>query len=101
VSDPAPWELPIVHNPEHRRFESGSGDRMSVLTYSLRPGSIAFLHAEVPPPLEGRGIAARITKTALDYARQNGLKVLPLCPYVAAYIRRHPEYQDLVAPAKK
>ena len=54
-------------------------------------------HTEVPVELEGRGIAGRIVKTALDHARSQNLVVLPLCPYAKAYIGRHPEYRDLLA----
>lgn len=55
------------------------------------------IHTEVPEALEGRGIAGRIVRFALDDVRARGLKAVPRCPYVAGYISRHPEYQDLVA----
>ena len=54
-------------------------------------------HTEVPPAFEGRGIAAALVREALAWARAQGLKVWPLCSYVAVYMRRHPETQDLLA----
>ena len=57
---------------------------------------IIIEHTEVPAELEGKGIASRIVRTALDYARAQKLKVMPLCPFTAGFIHRHPEYQDLV-----
>jgi predicted GNAT family acetyltransferase len=58
---------------------------------------LLLTHTEVPPALEGRGIAAALVKAALDWARAEGLRVRPLCSYVVAYMRRHPETQDLLA----
>jgi predicted GNAT family acetyltransferase len=54
------------------------------------------MHTQVPKEYEGKGIAAMIVKHVLDYARNEGLKILVYCPYTAAYIKRHPEYNDLV-----
>jgi predicted GNAT family acetyltransferase len=63
-----------------------------------RQGDVLLLtHTEVPPALEGRGIAAALVKAALDWARAEGLRVRPLCSYVVTYMRRHPETQDLLA----
>ena len=90
-------DLPIEQNTEARRFEIRSGDDVAQLEYRLRPATIVFTHTAVPRALEGHGIAGRLAKHGLDYARANGLSVVPLCPYVAYYIRQHPEYADLVA----
>ena len=65
--------------------------------YRRRNGRIAFTHTEVDEALEGRGLGSRLVATALDDARREGLEVVPLCPFVASYIHRHPEYQDIVA----
>ncbi len=59
---------------------------------------IVFTHTEVPEALEGHGIAAKLAHTALEHARAQRLTVVPLCPFVASYIRRHAEYQGLVHP---
>jgi uncharacterized protein len=96
--DTTPDDLVVVNNRAASRFEIRTGGDVAFLTYQLRGSTIAYTHTEVPKPLEGRGIASRLATYALDYARANGLDVVPLCPYVSEYIRRHPDYQDLVAP---
>lgn len=90
--------LEVVDNPAAGRFEIRIGDEVAFVTYRREGNTIAYIHTEVPEALEGHGIAARLAAHALEYARANGLLVVPLCPYVAAYLERHPEYQDLVAP---
>ncbi len=91
-------ELPAVqHNQAHHRYEVEIEGQRSLIQYQMRGDTIVFLHTEVPPALEGRGIAGHMARFALDDARAHGWKVVPRCPFVASYIRRHPEYQDLVA----
>jgi len=68
-----------------------------VLEYALRDGVATFHHTEVPPAVGGRGVAADLVRTGLETARAQGWSVRPTCSYVAAYMRRHPEYQDLLA----
>jgi predicted GNAT family acetyltransferase len=87
----------VAHNEEARRFEVLVDGYRSLLTYRRFPGRIVFDHTEVPEPLEGQGLAAKLSRVALDFARANHLRVIPLCPYVSAFIRKHPEYQDLVS----
>ena len=89
--------LDIHHNPEHKRFEITIDKHLNVVEYILTGDRIIFTHTEVHPTLEGQGIAALLAKTGLEYAKAHQLKVMPLCPYVAAYMKRHPEYQDLLA----
>lgn len=91
-------ELKIVNNEAARRWEAHVDQQMGVAKYRRRGDAIAFLHTEVPPALEGRGIASRLVRAALDDARTRGLAVIPFCPYVAGYIRRHPGYATLVPP---
>ncbi len=91
-----PRELPVTHNPERNRFELQIQTLTAVLDYTIQGKIIIFTHTGVPPALEGQGIGSRITRAGLDYARQNGLKVVPLCSFVDVYIKRHPEYQDLL-----
>ena len=79
------------HEPERQRFVLATGDSVSVLAY--RPIGPTI----VPPELRGRGVASRLARFALDYARQQGFKVAPTCPFVAAYVESHPEYRDLLA----
>lgn len=88
--------LAVLHNERHSRFEIVLDNDLAFLTYRRQPGRIVYNHTEVPTAFRARGIAAKLTRTALDYARTQNLQVFPSCPYVAAYIRKHPEYHDLL-----
>lgn len=95
----APPELPkVVHQPERKRFAIQVGEKLAVLEYIAANNYLVFSHTEVPTSLEGRGLASQLARTGLEYAKEQGQRVLPLCPYVAMYIRRHPEYKSLVLP---
>lgn len=87
----------IQQNTTQNRFEWTEDQILSVLDYQLADGVMALTHTLVPKALEGRGIAGDLTKFALDTARAQGWKVDPVCSYASTYIRRHPEYQDLIA----
>ena len=89
--------IQIEHLPERGRFQARVDGLLCVADYRLRGNCMEMTHTEVPPVLGGRGIAARLVRAALDHARAHGLKVLPLCSYVRAYMRRHPDTQDLLA----
>src|SRR5689334_1283932 len=91
--------ITVNNNRQAQRYEVVVGDAVAMIEYGLVDRSIVFTHTEVPKELEGRGIAGKMAQTALEDARAHHLLVVPLCPYVAAYLRRHPEYQDLVDPA--
>lgn len=91
----------VRNNRAAHRFELELDGRLALIAYIERGDRITFTHTEVPPELEGQGIAGRMAKVALEYAREQQLRVVPLCPYVAGYIRRHPEYQPLVGPAEQ
>ncbi len=88
--------LNIIHRPEIGRFETHVDGLRSETDYSLAGQVMRMTHTGVPPQLEGRGIAAALVHAALTWAREQGYRVEPLCSYVALYIRRHPEWQDLV-----
>ena len=90
-------DVVVTHNEEARRFEATVHGLRALLTYRLLPDRIVFPHTEVPPPLEGRGLAAKLTRAALDFARAHQLSVVPLCPYVVDFLRKNNEYQDLVS----
>jgi predicted GNAT family acetyltransferase len=90
-------DIPIINNERAQRFEAHVGSLVALLTYLRFPDRIVYNHTEVPSVLEGQGLAAKLTKTALDFARSNDLRVVPRCSYVSAYIAKHQEYQDLVA----
>ena len=88
----------VVNVPEASRYELRDGERMiGEAAYRRRNGLLAIIHVEVDEALEGRGLGSKLVATALDDARREGLEVVPLCPFAAAFIQSHPEYQDLVA----
>ncbi len=87
--------LEVVNNEQAKRFEAKLGDDVAVVEYQLTGKIITFTHTEVPPAYEGYGIASKMAKVALEYAKSHELKVLPLCPYIKAYILRHPEYKSI------
>jgi hypothetical protein len=76
-------------------------EQFAVLTYKQQAGRIVFLHTGVPPALEGRGIASQLASFALEEARAQHLTVVPRCPFVASYIRRHREYLSLLTEAEQ
>ncbi len=85
--------------PAQERFEATAGGRLAgIAAYRLRPGAVVFTHTAVEPEWEGRGVGGALARAALDDARGRGLRVVPRCPFIAAWIRRHPEYAELVAP---
>lgn len=86
----------IEHNAAQQQFQYEEDAQMARLDYTLSDGVMTITHTGVPRPLEGRGIAGDLTRTALDTARREGWKVRPACSYAHAYINRHPEYQDLL-----
>ncbi len=88
--------LEIVNNEADHRFEAQVGEYLAVIDYILKAEYIVYTHTGVPDEIGGQGIAGKMAHTVLEYARDNDLQVVPQCPFVAAYIRRHPEYQSLV-----
>lgn len=95
----SPEQAAIVKNPEKSRFELRLGDRLIGLAqYRRRNGRIVLTHTEVDESCSGRGFGSALVEAALDDARREGAEVVPLCPFVADYIARHPEYEQLLAP---
>jgi uncharacterized protein len=90
--------LSVTHHPELQRFEAAVEGQLALCEYRVQGSVVSFTHTEVPTALEGQGIAAALVHAALAWARTEGLKVQPLCSYVALYMRRHPETADLMAP---
>jgi predicted GNAT family acetyltransferase len=86
----------VVDNPGKGRFELEEQGLVAFADYRLEGGRLVIPHVEAPPALRGTGTAGRLMTGLLEEARSRGLKVVPLCPYADAFIRRHPEYQDLV-----
>ncbi|HEY6585604.1 MAG TPA: GNAT family N-acetyltransferase [Candidatus Methanoperedens sp.] len=90
--------LKIENNESEHRWEARVGGYVAFSSYRRNEDTIHFLKTRVPPELEGQGVAGRLAKAALDDARAQHLTVVPICRFVASYIRRHPEYRDLVYP---
>jgi predicted GNAT family acetyltransferase len=91
-------EVTVVDNKERHRFEAHlDGALAGILTYTVQNDVVMMPHTVVEPQFEGRGIGGKLAKAALDDAREQGQKVAPLCPFIAAYIEKNPEYTDLVA----
>jgi len=87
----------IRNNQSRQRFETLVDDVLCVIDYELHDTNLSLTHVLVPKPLEGRGIAGELTRAALDWARTENYRVIPVCPYVQAWLRRRPDYQDLVS----
>ena len=87
----------VRDNPALSRFELDAGGVISFARYRLAGDRITIDHTETPEAARGRGLASVLIKGVLDEARARGLKVVPRCPFVSIYIRRHPEYKDLLA----
>ena len=94
--DPIPL---VTNNRDEQRYEVQMNEQLAILTYKQQAGRLVLLHTGVPPALEGRGIASRLAFFALEDARVRHLTVVPLCPFVASYIRRHQEYLSLLTEA--
>jgi predicted GNAT family acetyltransferase len=86
----------IRDNKAEHRFEMDAGGEIAVAYYTLAPGVITFNHTEVPASLQGRGIASRLVRGALEAARAAHLKVVPRCSFVSRYLGNHPEFGDLI-----
>ena len=90
-------EPTVADNPDEHRVEIRVGDDLAgFVVYRRRPGLIAYIHTEIEDRYEGRGLGSTLIRAALDQARAEQLAVLPFCPFVNAFIERHPEYVDLV-----
>ena len=90
--------LTIENNQGAQRWEAHVEEHLAVAEYRRRGNTIFFIHTEVPRELEGQGVASKLVRAALDEARAQDLAVVPFCPFVAGYIRRHPDYKALVHP---
>jgi len=88
--------LPIHHDSASHRFTTQMDGHEAELIYRRQGVRLIIDHTGVPEAVGGRGIAGELVKAALDYARAEGLRVVPACSYSAAYVQRHPEYADLV-----
>jgi len=88
--------LTIIDNEAAHQFEARVDGLLARLVYERTPGRIVFTHTEVPDAIARRGIGSRLVRAGLDDARARRLRVVPRCPFVRAYVERHPEYRELI-----
>ena len=86
----------IRDNTARNRFEMDAGNDVAIVNYRLSPGVLMLTHTEVPQEREGQGLGSTIVRGVLQIARARGLKVVPACGFVSAFIRKNPEFQDLL-----
>lgn len=90
-------DLVVRDDPQELRYEAiRDGRLVGVIRYRIEPGVVVLVHTEVDEAVEGTGVGSQLVRGALADLRARGLRVVPLCPFVAAYLRRHPEDADLV-----
>ena len=95
ASDPPSWAMgtevdaEVVNNQAESRFEVSQNGKTAILTYRRKPDAVIFLHTDVPAELEGHGLGSKLALAGLQFAREQGLKVVAACPFVKEYIRRH------------
>jgi predicted GNAT family acetyltransferase len=91
-------EIRVTDNPDEQRYELWDGEVLAgFIEYRLRGDAVAMTHTEIEPHLQTQGLGTRLVADALADTRARGRTVKPYCPFVAAYIREHPEYEDIVA----
>ena len=95
--DVDPANLEVRNNEAASRYEADIEGQKAFAVYQKDGDEITFTHTEVPSALEGQGVGSRLAQVALDDAKEQGLSVVPACPFIAAYIEEHPEYQELVS----
>lgn len=93
--------LPLVVNEAAHRFELTIDGQLAVIVFRKHDEVITLEHTEVEPALEGKGAATAIIEKTLDYIEQRGFRLVPLCPFVVAYLKRHPEWKRILHPAVK
>ncbi|KAF0103557.1 MAG: acetyltransferase [Rhodospirillaceae bacterium] len=86
--------MTVTHNVAQQRYELPLEHGLAIAVYRQQGDARIFTHTEVPPEDEGKGIGARIVKTALEDTRRQGFRIVPACSFVVAYVRRHPEFDD-------
>ena len=89
-------KIQVLHNAAASRFEARVSGLLSVAEYRLGPRTLTFTHTGVPKSLSNRGIASQLVEAGLRMARERGLRVVPQCSFVAAYLRRHPGDRNLL-----
>lgn len=88
----------LYQNSDLNRFELESEGSIAFIDYTIRHGLLFLIHTEVPAALRGKGIGNIIVEKVLEYAKQNNYKIVPICPFIQTYLKRHPEWKDIEAP---
>lgn len=86
--------MSVTHNAVRNRYEMPTEHGLAIAEYRQQGDSLIFTHTEVPSEDEGKGLAAKLVQAALEDTHRRGLKIVPACSYVVAYVRRHPEFDD-------
>ncbi len=86
----------VRDNPSRHRFEIDVDGVIAFSVYRHEPGVVTFVHTEVPDALSGRGVGSKVAQGALEIVRARGEKVIAECPFIAGYIKKHLEFQDLL-----
>jgi uncharacterized protein len=89
-------EHAVINNEQLQRFEIPVDGQIALLEYRLRPDEIVLVHTEVPESLSGQGLASALAHHGFEWAKAHELKVIVYCPFVAGYLKRHPEYESMV-----
>jgi uncharacterized protein len=89
-------DISISNNTDRKQFEVIQDGETAVLQYRFHDGNIWLMHTEVPKTLEGRGIASALAHYGLEWAKEHNMRAKVLCPFVAIYLKRHPEYNEYV-----
>ena len=101
TSNPAS-DSPVTDNRHHNRFEMKVDGKLSIVNYhSVDDETLALTNTEVDPSQEGQGVGSQLVQGVLEYVERNNLKIVPLCPFVAVYIKRHPDWNRVVSTAHK
>lgn len=91
-------DITFDHDEERETFEAIVGDDRGVLEYrSNKEGKIFINHTEIPSALQGQGVASALVTHVFEYIRENNMRLIPVCPYVKSFLRKHPEHMDLLA----
>ncbi|PKA82273.1 hypothetical protein ATE92_0400 [Ulvibacter sp. MAR_2010_11] len=90
-------DVSISENKDKKRFETKVEGKTAFIEYIRAQESVYLTHTEVPKELEGKGIASSMVKQVLIQIKEEGNKLVPLCPFVAAYVKRHPEWKEILA----
>ncbi|OAD92219.1 acetyltransferase [Aequorivita soesokkakensis] len=94
-------EVKIKENKEKKRFEAEVENKLALIEYIRAEDKMYLTHTEVPSELEGKGIASSMAKQVLQQIKDENLKLVPLCPFIASYVKRHPEWKEILAEGYK